>query len=231
MRTLLLLSLLGAAVADVTAKSHLDEYDTTAAGASLLPAPYKESVVFPGTKSPDGKYAFIYPNRQVVENLPKVEMNLVTLKPFRVVQKMPAFDEIIAGNTHGDFEAYWAKDSSAVTAIFDSKWGPERVYLIPLHDDKAGQIKDLTAEVTKLAMPDFKKAKAERYNDAIPFIFDQSTGWNINEKNEVVVDCVCNSDPNISREHPWSCSVKGRWSIAEAKWIEVKITRIPRPSN
>jgi hypothetical protein len=205
-----------------------------------FPKPYQNCVVYPQSQSPDHKYGFLYPARSVVFDLDKVDMYLITLKPFGFVDKMPAYDGHLAISSGGFFVANWAKDSSAVVMMYGGRWGPEDVYLVPIHDGKVGKIIDLTAEITKLAEPDFKKSKADSFNSNFDFLFDDSdhvkptdndnvirdSGWTINDHNQVIINCTLASNPKHDPDtKSWVVTVKGLWDIAQGKFISVKLTR------
>src|SRR5882757_2874427 len=89
------------------------EYSDTVIPTPPLPAPYQQDVVYPQSGSPDHQYAFIYPARSVLFDLPKARLVLVALKPFRAVAPMPDYDGFLAITSGGFFVANWAKDSSA----------------------------------------------------------------------------------------------------------------------
>jgi len=206
-----------------------------------FPKPYQDFVVYPQSSSPDHQYGFLYPARSVVFDLSKVSLYLVTLKPFGIVSEMPGYEGQLAISSGGFFVANWAKDSSAVAFIYGMRWGPDSVYLVPIHDGKTGNIVDLTKEITKLAEPDFKKSKAEPFNGHFDFIFDDSDhtkadatgdnmirddGWTINSQNQVIINCTLASNPkHDSDTKSWAATVKGLWDIAQGKFVSVKFTR------
>ena len=57
-------------------------------------------------------------------------------------------------------------------------------------------------------LPDFKKLRAERYNEYYDFIFDSEDkqtvvdnetlaerGWDLDDRGHVMIDCTCTTDP------------------------------------
>jgi len=217
------------------------DYSDTPIPKPPFPKPYQDYIVYPQSQSPDHHYGFLYPARSVVFDLPSVSMYLITLKPFGIVSEMPSYEGHLAISSGGFFVANWAKDSSAVVIIYGMKWGPDTVYLIPLHEGKVGKIVDLTEEITKLAEPDFKKSKAEPFNDHFSFIFDDSDhtkadatsdnvirddGWTINAQNQVIINCTLSSNPkHDTGMASWTGTVKGLWDISQGKFVSVKFTR------
>jgi hypothetical protein len=223
------------ASADATA-----EYSSLEIPKPPFPKPYQNCVVYPQSQSPDHKYGFLYPARSVVFDQDTVDMYLITLKPFAIVEKMPAYDGHLAISSGGFFVANWAKDSSAVVIMYGGRWGPEDVYLVPIQNGKVGKIVDLTAEITKLGEADFKKTKADSFNDKFDFLFDDSdhvtptnnddvvrdSGWTINDHNQVIIDCTLASNPKHDPDtKSWVVTVKGLWDIAQGKFASVKLTR------
>jgi hypothetical protein len=72
--------------------------------------------------------------------------------------------------------------------------------------------------------PDFRKSKAEAYNDMLPFILTGSKiGFADQGKNVRVKTAACN-DPNEARAIEWSANFDGTWSIAESKWLAHQLT-------
>ena len=82
---------------------------------------------------------------------PDPRLFLVALKPFRVLTEVPSGADYLTTN-HGYFFANWAKDSSAVTVIDGSKWGPDKVILVPMRQRQsaAEKLVNLTDEVRKV---------------------------------------------------------------------------------
>jgi len=216
------------------------EYIEAAIPTPPFPKPYENCVIYPQSQSPDHKYGFLYPAHSVVFDLDKVDMFLVTLKPFGIVAQMPDYEGHVALSSSGYFLANWANDSSAVVMMYGGKWGPESVYLVPIHGGKVGKIVDLTAEIIKLADPNFKKSKAEKFNDELDFLFDdgdhvqiddqnnlvRDSGWTINARNQVIINCTLASNPKHDPEiKSWAGTVTGLWDITQGKFVSVKFTR------
>jgi hypothetical protein len=104
--------------------------------------------------------------------IPKYGLFLAALEPFAVLSQISLGHSNLAANAHGYYVANWAKDSSIAVFIAGGKWGPERVWVLPLHDGKGAKRIDLTAAVRQQVRPDFKKSQAQRYNEYNDFIFD-----------------------------------------------------------
>ncbi len=131
-----------------------------------FPADYKDYQILPFSFSPNQKMALIYVKRSLLYSLPGCSpLFLAALKPFRVLTEIPLDHSNLAANAHGYYAVNWAHDSSALVVIEGRKWGPDKVFLVPIRDGKAGLVADLTAEVKKFGTPQklnsFKKVREE----------------------------------------------------------------------
>ena len=195
-------------------------------------AAYKDYQILPGTFSVDRRYALIYPKRSILYQLDNPKLFVAELKPFRIVKEIPLRYSNLAANAHGSYWVDWAKDSSGVVVVEGRKWGPDRVFFVPVHDGKDAKIVDLTAEVEKQVRPDFEEARAEHYNDIVDFIFDSDPPgtWHITD-GTVVVECTCTTDPKGLDQHSWTARFKGTWDISQGGFIQHKVTRVPPRPN
>ena len=84
----------------------------------------------------------------------------------------------------------------------------------------------------KQVRPDSERGHAERYNNFLDFIFDDETPdtWQIRD-GTVIIECTCTTDPKGLEEHSWTAGFKGIWDIAKDRFIQHKITRMPRRPN
>ncbi|PYL52736.1 MAG: hypothetical protein DMF29_10385 [Verrucomicrobia bacterium] len=197
-----------------------------------FPAAFKDYQILPGTVSPDRQYGLIYPKRSRLYELASYGLYLAQLKPFRVVTKIPLRYSNLASNAHGSYAVDWAKDSSAVVVVEGIKWGPDKVFLVPLHDRKAGKRVDLTAEVRKQLQPDFNAAHTDRYNGFFDFIFDDEIPgtWQMKD-GTVIIQCMCTTDPKGLEGHSWTATFKGIWDIAKGRFVQHEVTRVPPRPN
>lgn len=205
-----------------------------------FPSAYADYQILPGSISPNGQYALIYPKRSVLYETKRPRLILISLCPFRLLLDV-ARPRSLAGNSHGYYTVRWAEDSSAVLAVAGIKWGPEKVWLVPANRARAGRVTDLTAEIRKVVSPDFKKSKAPRYNDYFDFIFESEPtqsvvtgepfaerGWDINAHAQVVIHCTCTTDPKEMDDPSWTVRFQGTWDIPTGRFIEKSFTRIQR---
>jgi len=202
-----------------------------------FPTEYKNYQILPGSFSPDNKYGLIYPKRSLLFEEARDgslsltgDLYLAALNPFQILSEIPLGNSTLSASSRGSYEVDWAKDSSAVLMIESIKWGPDKVFLVPLHNGKAGKITDLTAEVRKQVQSDYDKSHAPRYNEYFDFIFDSDypDRWRVNERGQVEIQCTCTTDPKESETNAWTMKFEGLWDRAKGKFIRKKLQRIVR---
>jgi hypothetical protein len=101
------------------------------------------------------------------------------------------------------------------------------VFLLEFHDGKLARTTNVLAKAHDLLLPDYRKSKAEPYNDNFDFIFDGEEGpvFKLDGASRVVIDGDATTDPKGISDHRWSAQLKAVWNIAQAKFTEQKITR------
>lgn len=177
-----------------------------------------------GSESPDGKYGVAYPKSS--EDNPKRARNLiVALKPFRILTILDD-DGMCAGSKRLVLTVEWTRDSSKVIVTTKhDKWDMiVGSSLVGIRDGQADQRLNLLNAISREMAPDFRKSKAEAYNEMLPFILIESKiGFADQGKNVRVKTAACN-DPNEARTIEWSANFDGLWSIAENKWLTHQLT-------
>ena len=201
-----------------------------------LPEPYKNYELLPGSVSPDQKLALLNPKRSAYR--PEVPLDkplqghlyLVSLSPFKILSTFPG-DFFLYEGGHYSYVHEWAKNSSAILVTENAKWGPDQIYLATVPEGKDPKFEEMVARVRKLVHPDFKASKAEPFNDNYDFIFyteyQKVDAWSFNEKGEVVVNCICLTDPKDMDKHNWTVRFQGTWNIARASFTKAEWTRLP----
>jgi len=200
------------------------------------PAPFptalKDYQILPDTASPDGKYALIYPRRDVLFSLKDYELYLVTLNPFQIRAIIPRHWSNLTANTHGSYQVIWWKDSTAVLVIEGAKWGPDKVFLATLRKGHVDSLSDLTQRVVEAVTDDFKNSGAEPFNDYYDFIFysegNDADAWRFLDSQQIAINCILTTDPKDIVEHRWTVRFQGLWSISKKTLSDTKITRLPK---
>ena len=193
----------------------------------------KDYLIADSTVSPDKKFAVIYPTLEAEEaaenaNRPEdIRDNLVALQPFTVLGELQTKYQYFQNQNHGGISAEWSDDSSVALITLHGKWGPHEVFLLEFRDGKLAHTTNLLAKAHDLLLPDYRKSKAEPYNDNFDFIFggEDGPGFKLNGANRVIIDGDATTDPKGLSDHRWSAQLKAVWNVAQAKFTEQKITR------
>ena len=195
---------------------------------AALPAKWKmpasSLLIADGSTSPDGRFAIAYPKAS--EDDPALRRNLlVALNPFRVLALLDG-DGLGAGSTRLSLSVDWTDDSSGViaTTIHD-KWGMiVSSSLVVLSGGQVVKLVDLLDAINREMLPDFRKTKAEVYNDLLPFILTESKlGFEAGGKLIRAKTSACN-DPNEARAISWTANFSGVWNVDEGRWQSRKFT-------
>jgi len=198
-----------------------------------LPDDYaKNYLIAANTISPDKKFAVIYPTLAAEEaaedaNHPEgIKDYVVALQPFSVLGELQTKYPYFQNQNHGGISAEWSNDSSVALITLDGKWGPHDVFLLEVRDGKLGRTTNILAKAHDLLLPDYRKSKAEPYNDNFDFIFDGEEGpvFKLDGADRVVIDGDAVTDPKGISEHRWTAHLKAVWNIPEAKFASKKIT-------
>jgi len=207
-----------------------EEKEDSSAG---LPAQYaKDYLVARSTVSPDKKFAVIYLTLEAEEaadnaNHPeRIKDYIVALEPFAILGELQTKYPYFQNENHGGISAEWSNDSSVALITLDGKWGPHDVFLLEVRDGKLGRTTNILAKAHDLLLPDYRKSKAEPYNDNFDFIFDGEEGpvFKLDGADRVVIDGDAVTDPKGISEHRWTAHLKAVWNIPEAKFASKKIT-------
>jgi hypothetical protein len=189
-----------------------------------------EYMLNPDSISPDGNFGVIHATHTAVngDSLGMVQDFLAALHPFRIIglieADMPYFD----GENHSGMSVAWSADSSTALVQIDGKWGPRSEHLIELHNGRIARQTDLAAEVHKLLLPDYRRSKAERYNDYFDFILDSDNGggFTLEKTGRVRISIEGATDPKGIVKNAWNAKVEAIWDVAQGKFLTQKVTRL-----
>jgi len=199
-----------------------------------LPDDYaKNYLIARSTISPDKKFAVIYPTLEAEEaaddanHLERIKDYIVALQPFTTLGELQTKYPYFQNENHGGISAKWSDDSSVALITLDGKWGPHDVFLLEFRDGKLARTTNILRKAHDLLLPNYRKSKAEPYNDNFDFIFDGEEGpvFKLDGANSVVIDADAVTDPKGISKHRWSARLKAVWDVAQAKFTEQKITR------
>ena len=199
-----------------------------------LPEQYaKDYLTAASTISPGKKFAVIYPTLEAEEaaedaNHPeRIKDYVVALQPFTVLGELQTKYPYFQNQNHGGISAEWSDDSSVALITLHGKWGSHEVFLLEFRDGKLARTTNILAKAHDLLLPDYRKSKADPYNDNFDFIFggEDGPGFKLDGANRVIIDGDATTDPKGLSDHRWSAQLKAVWNIAQAKFTEQKITR------
>ena len=196
----------------------------------------KEYLISRKTISPDKRFAVIYPTLEAEEaadesnHSERIKNYLVALQPFAVIKSLDTQWPYFQNENHGGLSAEWSDDSSVALITLDAKWGPRDVFLVEFHDAKLSRITNIARKAHDLLLPNYRKARAERYNDLFDFVFVEDTTFKLEGTSRVVIDAAAETSPNIMSEdlgptnRAWRGHVEAVWDIAQAKFISQKVS-------
>jgi hypothetical protein len=202
-----------------------------------LPEDYaKNYLIAASVSSPDKKCAVIYPTLEAEEaaenaNHPeRIKDYVVSLQPFTILGELQTKYPYFQHESNGGISAQWSDDNSIALITLDSKWGPQDVFLVEFRDGKVSRITNILRKAHDLLLPNYRKAKAERYNDNFDFIFVEDTTFKLEGTRRVLIDGSAETSPNItddvlrSSERAWRGHVEAIWDIAQAKFTSKKVS-------
>jgi tetratricopeptide (TPR) repeat protein len=196
-----------------------------------LPEQYaKNYLVARSTVSPDKKFAVIYPTLEAEEAADsakgtEIKDYLVTLQPFAVLQALDTKRPYFQHESHGGLSAEWSDNSSVGLITLEAKWGPGDVLLVEFRDGKLSRMTNILRKARDLLLPNYRKAKADRYNDDYEFVFMEDASFELDNTSRVVIDASADTSPNDLglSDRAWRGHVAAIWDVAQAKFVSTKV--------
>jgi len=191
-----------------------------------LPDKYaKDYLIARSTISPNKKFAVIYPTSDYAQSFDDAKDNLALLEPFRIVGPLKTERPYHQNQSHGGLSAEWSDDSSVGLITLDSKWGPGDVLLVELRDGKLRRMTNILRKARDLLLPNYRSAKADRYNDDYAFVFMEDASFELDGTGRVVIDASADTSPNDLglSERAWHGHVAAIWDIPHAKFMSTKV--------
>jgi hypothetical protein len=201
-----------------------------------LPEKYaKNYLIARGTISPDKKFAVIYPNEAMEDAAGEEEIKnyLVVLQPFATLKPLDTKRPYFEHESHGGLSAEWSTDSSVGLITLDSKWGPGDVLLVEFHNGKLSRMTNISRKARDLLVLDWRKAKAERYNDYNEFVFIEDATFKLDGTSRVVIDAEVDTTPNDLGLSPraWHGHVKATWDHGCQVHVKKSIRRVAQKTR
>ena len=202
--------------------------EAAADSSAVLPPEYaKNFLIAESTRSPDGKYAVMYPTLDY-SDAAEAKDYVVAVEPFAPLGALPTKWPYFQNKNHGGISAEWSDDSTVALITLESKWGPGDVFLVEIADGKMKRTTNLLKKVHQLALPKYRSAKPkpQAYNDEINFIFEQGDEpvCQLDGTNRVKIDATATTDPKGISSRAWTARVTAVWDIQQARFVSHKIT-------
>src|SRR6266496_6095563 len=204
-----------------------EEAESETDSSTGLPDKYaKNYLIARSTISPNKKFAVIYPTDDYYQSAENAKDYLVTLQPFRILGALQTERPYHQNQSHGGLSAEWSDDSSVGLITLDSKWGPGDVLLVEFRDGKLSRMTNILRKAHDLLLPTHRKAKAERYNDDVDFVFIEDETLQLDGTSRVVIDANVHTSPNDLGLSPdtWQGHVEATWDIKQAKFTSKEVT-------
>jgi hypothetical protein len=196
-----------------------------------LPEDYaKNYLVAASTISPEKKFAVIYPNEAMEDAASakgtEIKDYLVTLQPFSILGALETKWPYFQHESQGGISAEWSDGSSVALITLDGKWGPHDIFLVEFRDGKLSRMTNILRKAHDLLVSNYRKSKAERYNDYFDFIFEREDEpiCELVGTKQVQIEGHATTDPKGLSRRRWSAQVKAVWDIPQAKFISTKIS-------
>src|SRR5438876_407043 len=204
-----------------------EEAESETDSSTDLPDKYaKNYLIARSTISPNKKFAVIYPTSDYAQSFDGAKDYLVVLEPFKILGPLKTERPYHQNQSHGGLSAEWSDDSSVGLITLDSKWGPGDVLLVEFRDGKLSRMTNILSKAHDLLLPNYRKAKAERYNDDVDFVFIEDATFQLDGTSRVVIDANVHTSPNDLGLSPdaWRGHVEATWDIKQAKFTSKEVT-------
>ena len=204
-----------------------EEAESETDSSTGLPDKYaKNYLIARSTISPNKKFAVIYPTSDYAQAFDGAKDYLVVLEPFRILAPLKTERPYHQSQSHGGLSAEWSNDSSVGLITLDSKWGPGDVLLVEFHDGKLSRMTNILRKAHDLLLANYRKAKAERYNDYYDFVFIEDATFKLDGTSRVVIDANVHTSPNDLGLSPaaWRGHVEATWDVKQAKFTSKEVS-------
>ncbi len=189
----------------------------------------KNFLVAAGSTSPDGRFAVIFPTLESSEAKDAKDY-VVALRPFRIVTELKTRWPYFQNQSNSGTTTEWLRDGTAALVTIESKWGPGDIFLLEFREGQLARETDLGARIRQVLLPDFKAAKAERYNDENEFVLEpdgSSASVKFGPGGAVRIRCLGSTDPKgMGGSRSWKGRLVAEWSVAQGRFARQKVTRL-----
>jgi hypothetical protein len=189
-----------------------------------LPAGYE---VGEATRSPDGRYALLYPVRDAVEDRERPNL-LVQLEPYKVLA------EIVPGVPQGATMAVSSEwNGTAMVAISQvRRWGLAGLWIYELDGDKVARVHAVLEEARKIFRQDFQERLLKKFPDeteTIIFVSGEGEETPVPEfafrGRKLHLDLVADNKPNLAPGPHWTARLEAVWDLDRGRFEKTRLHR------
>lgn len=171
------------------------------------------------TRSPDGRYALLYPTGPADQFPPNL---LVQLKPYKVLA------EIRPGVPQGatmEVAAEWSGNSTV--AIHQSRqWGLVGLWVYELEQDRVTRVHPVLDEARKIFRRDMRERLLKKYpreSETILFVSgeDADSPDFAFRGRQLAVNLFADNKPNLAPGPHWTARLKAVWNLDSGKFEEI----------
>ncbi|MEP6810316.1 MAG: hypothetical protein ABI992_08750 [Chthoniobacterales bacterium] len=191
--------------------------------AGLPEALANDYLVAANTMSPNEKFAVIYPKEDSGG-----EDQIVSLHPFAILGVLETKYPYFKNESHGGLSAEWSEDGSVALVTNAGKWGPRDIFLLEFGDGKLKRSTKLLAKAHSLLAEDYRRARAQPYNDDFDFVFEdeEEPAWKLEGTKTVRINALASTDPKGAADGKvWEGRLAATWDIVQGKFTAQKVTR------
>jgi hypothetical protein len=194
-----------------------------------------------GATAPNKKFGLVYPRFDLCYGQSDDDLKarckdyLVALRPFRILCELETRSPHFEHKNNGGMTAVWSKDSSVALVTLEGKWGPDGIFLYELRDGRLLRSTNLLGKIHQALATDFRKSKADRYNDNYDFVFQRPTdrdgqqlrSGQLEGSSRIRIHVMATTDPKkVPGQNSWDGRFEGIWDISAEKFASQKVTRL-----
>jgi hypothetical protein len=178
------------------------------------------------TRSPDGRYALLYPDGPNEKERPNL---LVQLNPFKVLAEIRPGVPL---NATQSVSATW--NGPSVAAIHQSRrWGLVGLWVYELDGDKVKRVHPVLEEVRKVFQKDFQERVHPKFPEepeTLIFVSDEDDNSEADfvfKDRKLALNLCADNKPNLAPGVHWSAGLKADWNLDAGELENVRLTRGP----
>jgi hypothetical protein len=179
------------------------------------PDPFNLEYFLAGLTSPNKRYDIIYPS----VSLDRSADFIVDLVKARVLAVLDTDLPYFQNKNHGDLDAHWAPDSSAVVVEVAGKWAPDGLILVEFHNDEVVRQSDLLHSLSRFfAAPIAKRTHVKESAAGVDELDLKAVEWKSGSKLQLHCEGMTNGK-DFENESRWEGELTAIWDVAQHKFV------------